>query len=97
MVPVVGWQRSMNTGYLAGKSMIMLLKSDWFPSKAQDLCLLLMQPLDNPDRASLVALVENAILSPMTEWTVPSELEESKQEELSDFCEYWVTVLKEEA
>jgi hypothetical protein len=97
VVPLVGWQRPMDTAYLAGKRVIMLLKSDWFPSKAQDFCLLLMQPLDNADRASLVAIVEDAILSPMTEWTVPSELEESKQEELSDFCEYWVTVLKEEA
>jgi hypothetical protein len=97
MVPSVGWPRSMGTGYLAGKSVIMLLKSDLSPAQAQDYCLLLMQPLDYLDSSSLVRFVEDAMLSPVSEWTFPSELEESKQEELTDFCEYWLTVLKEEA
>jgi hypothetical protein len=87
----------LQTHHLVGKSVIMLLKSDQFPSEAQDCCLLLLRPLEYPYKASLVALIKRARLLPITEWTLPSDLAKSKQEYLGEFCDYLVGVLEEEA
>jgi hypothetical protein len=87
----------LQTHHLVRESVIMLLKSDQFPSEAQDCCLLLLGPLKYPYKASLVAWIKWARLFPVTEWTLPSDLAKSKQQYLGEFCNYLVGVLEEEA
>ena len=108
--PVAGWRSSSSarTGHMGGKRAVILLKSDWFPSRAaQKFCFLLVQPPlpeERPDGDGdgdgdgngFAALVEGAVWGPVAGWTIPSAAGETREEELREFCEYWVLKLRGE-